>query len=161
MPRGLSPSAAVIALARQKAASVCAQLRAEKSTTKKTWVLGSDTVVYLSEEALGKPRDDADARQMLARLAGRKVDVVTGVVLMNVNGTEILEGSCCSTCTMCSYSSADIDAYVATGEPRDKAGSFAIQGLGSALVAELKGSRSNVIGLPKSLVMDLLAKAGF
>ncbi len=117
-------------------------------------VLGADTVVAIDDEILGKPRDDDDARRMLNRLSGRTHRVYTGVALAvggdlraEVEVTEV---------TMSALSAAEIEWYVASGECRDKAGGYAIQGLASRYVTAIHGSYSNVVGLPVSLVYGWL-----
>ena len=123
-------------------------------------VLGADTIVVIDGRALGKPADAADARAMLQTLCGRTHEVMTGVAVVDaVSGREAAD-TVISRVTMRAYSNAAIDAYVAGGEPLDKAGAYAIQGEGGALVAGLVGSRSNVVGLPLAATATLLARFG-
>jgi septum formation protein len=140
---GETPAAHVVRLARAKAEAVAARFPAGA-------VLGADTVVAIGDEILGKPRDDDDARRMLGRLAGRTHRVYTGVAL--AVGAEIRAEVEMSEVTMAPLSPAEIDWYVASGESRDKAGAYAIQGLASRHVTSIKGSYSNVVGLPVALV---------
>jgi septum formation protein len=117
-------------------------------------VLGADTIVVLDEEVLEKPRDAADARSMLQRLAGREHIVITGICLRHPGGAQVE-----STATHVQFApltAAEIDAYVASGEPMDKAGAYAIQGLASKFVERIDGCYSNVIGLPLSQVYRYL-----
>lgn len=117
-------------------------------------VLGADTIVVLGQDVLEKPRNDADARDMLRRLAGREHTVITGICLRHPRGAEMD-----STATLVRFApltEAEIDAYVATGEPMDKAGAYAIQGLASKFVERVEGCYFNVIGLPLSQVYRYL-----
>lgn len=117
-------------------------------------VLGADTVVVLGQDVLEKPRDAADARAMLRRLAGREHTVVTGICLRHPGGVEI--DSSTTRVRFSPLTDAEIDAYVATGEPMDKAGAYAIQGLASKFVERVDGCYFNVIGLPLSQVYRYL-----
>ena len=111
-------------------------------------VLGADTLVYLGERLFGKPRDLADAHRMLAELQGRTHEVVTGVCLLHLGGgrSRLLAESTCV--RFKSLTSEDIEEYIASTKPLDKAGAYAIQELGDRLVDEIDGSYSNVVGLP-------------
>lgn len=122
-------------------------------------VLAADTTVVLDGAILGKPTDVADACAMLARLAGRPHEVLTGVALIDRHGSR--RDTVVSTRVIFrALTSAEIAAYVATGEPADKAGSYGIQGLGGALVSRIEGSYSNVVGLPLAETLELLGAAG-
>ncbi len=121
-------------------------------------VLGADTIVAINGEILGKPRDKDDAARMLSLLSGRTHEVMTGVAV--VSGETIRSGVARTKVSFHPISEADIAAYIATGEPMDKAGSYAIQGIGGCFVREIDGSRSNVIGLPKALTRKLLEEIG-
>jgi len=121
-------------------------------------VLGADTVVVLEGEVFGKPSDAATARRMLSRLSGRTHQVLTGfaVVTSNSGRTQVVE-------TDVSFRALDgdlVDRYVDSGEPIDKAGSYAIQGAGAHLVNRVMGSYTNVIGLPLPEVLVVLADCG-
>lgn len=130
-------------------------------------VLGADTVVLLDDQILGKPTDARDARHMLRRLAGRRHAVLTGVWLVCPTegggpGREA-DGESAVVRTEVEFaplSEAEIDWYVSTDEPADKAGAYAIQGLGSRFVTRIDGSYSNVVGLPVATVYQLCTKAG-
>jgi septum formation protein len=124
------------------------------------WVLAADTVVVVDGEALGKPRDAKDARAMLARLSDRKHDVATAFVLLDSAGRTFAAEVVRSEVTFRRVAFPDIEAYVRTGEPLDKAGGYAIQGGARAFVRELKGSLTNVIGLPMAEVEAALRAAG-
>lgn len=121
-------------------------------------VLGADTEVALESEIFGKPRDAAHAAEMLRRLSGRQHDVLSGVALKR--GDEILFALSVTRVTFRPLSDAEIERYVATGEPMDKAGAYAIQGRAGAFATRLDGSYSGVMGLPLFETADLLAKAG-
>ena len=124
------------------------------------WVLAADTVVIVDGEPLGKPRDAAHARAMLARLSHRRHEVATAFVLLDSAGRTFAAGVVRSEVTFRRVAFADIEAYVRTGEPLDKAGGYAIQGGARAFVRELKGSLTNVIGLPMAEVEAALRAAG-
>jgi septum formation protein len=140
----------VLRLARAKAQAVAARFPG-------TWVLAADTTVALGAELLGKPRDPAEAREMLNRLSGRTHAVYTGVALAGraQEATVVRTGV-----TFRTLSAGEIDWYVSTGEPLDKAGAYAVQGKGGFLVAAVEGSPTNVIGLPLGETLELLTRAG-
>jgi nucleoside triphosphate pyrophosphatase len=143
----------VARLALRKARAVAARRRSGL-------VLGADTIVVIDGEALGKPSGRAEAAAMLRRLRGRAHEVMTGVAVIDVaTGGEATE-TVSSRVTMRAYSEAEIAEYVASDEPLDKAGAYAIQGAGGALVASLEGSRSNVVGLPLKTTAALLRRFG-
>ncbi|MGG6342725.1 Maf family nucleotide pyrophosphatase [Stenotrophomonas indicatrix] len=121
-------------------------------------VLGSDTEVVLDGDVFGKPVDAADARAMLARLAGRTHQVMTAVVVVDAQGLD--SELVVSEVTFAPISAADIAAYVATGEPLDKAGAYAIQGGAERWIEHLSGSYSGVMGLPLLHTDRLLARCG-
>jgi septum formation protein len=113
-------------------------------------VLGADTTVVLDGQILGKPADAADAARMLRLLSGRPHEVITGVCLRSPLG-EVVEAA--STAVLFTrLSGAEIDAYVASGEPMDKAGAYGIQGLASKFISRIEGCYFNVMGLPIALV---------
>jgi len=122
-------------------------------------VIGSDTVVVLEGRVLGKPADEADARAMLAALSGATHQVVTAVSVLR--GTRELR-TFAETCDVTFYelSPAEIDAYVATGEPLDKAGAYGIQGLGRTLVKGICGDYYTVVGLPIARLVRELRELG-
>ncbi|HSP93299.1 MAG TPA: Maf family protein [Thermoanaerobaculia bacterium] len=124
-----------------------------------SWVLAADTLVLLGEEILGKPRDDPDARRMLGSLAGREHRVVTAARLLRLAdaGREKIETS---RVRIAPLSPEEILWYVATGEPRDKAGAYAVQGLGARFIESVSGSYTNVMGLPARSVYLLLKESG-
>ena len=117
-------------------------------------VLGADTIVVLDPEVLEKPRDSADARSMLRRLSGREHVVITGICLRHFSG--VVEDHSATRVRFICLSEAEIETYVASGEPMDKAGGYAIQGLASKFVDHVEGCYFNVIGLPLSQVYRYL-----
>jgi septum formation protein len=121
-------------------------------------VIAADTLVVLDGEALGKPRDDADARRMLRALSGRAHEVVTGVAC--ALGARIVSGREVTRVAFAPLSGAEIDAYVSSGEPSDKAGAYALQGKGGLFVEKVEGSPSNVVGLPVRLLYRLAGALG-
>lgn len=120
--------------------------------------LAADTTVALDRAMLGKPADPDEARAMLARLSGREHRVHTAVVLLA--GGRRWTRTVTTTVRFRVLTPADVDRYVATGEPLDKAGAYGIQGEGGALVARVSGSYTNVVGLPLAETLELLARAG-
>lgn len=124
-------------------------------------ILGADTIVTIDGIILGKPRDDADARRMLGMLAGRTHTVYTGLALLDTGAQpRCLLDLVASDVTMSALTDAEIAAYVATGEPSDKAGAYGIQGLGGRLVQSVAGSYTAVVGLPLNAVHRLLHTLG-
>lgn len=132
--------------------------RAVAASAGEAVVLAADTTVVAGGEMLGKPADGRDARRMLERLSGRTHDVLTGVAV--VCGTDAALAVASTAVTFRELSASEADWYVATGEPADKAGAYAVQGLGSRFVARVKGSYSNVVGLPLEVVHRMLEAAG-
>jgi septum formation protein len=124
------------------------------------WVLAADTVVIVDGEPLGKPRDAAHARAMLARLSDRRHEVATAFALLDPAGRTFAVDVVRSEVVFCRLEPADIDSYVRTGEPFDKAGGYAIQGAARAFVREVKGSLTNVVGLPMAEVEAALRSGG-
>lgn len=123
-------------------------------------VLAADTTVVLDGELLGKPADPADARRMLALIAGREHTVLTGVALADRRTGRTATTVVASRVRMAPLAPAEIDWYVATGEPLDKAGSYAVQGLGAMFVEEVIGNYTNVVGLPLPDTRRLFAELG-
>jgi septum formation protein len=134
-----------------------------------TFVLGADTVVVVDSEVLGKPAGESDAVRMLRLLSGRRHEVTTGVCLVGLDtatedagGRRIFEDIRAETTEVCFslLSDEDIQDYVATGEPMDKAGAYAIQGIASRWVTGISGDYFNVMGLPVALVCRMLREHG-
>ncbi len=151
-----SPVGLSLRLAREKALTVAKRLGAEP----RRQVLGSDTIVVLDGVVLGKPADPEDAVRLLQQLAGRTHTVVTAVAVVDSASLEVRDLAVQSRVTLRAASEEEIRRYVATGEPLDKAGAYAIQGEGAQLVSRLEGSRSNVIGLPLEETLALLDETG-
>ena len=120
-------------------------------------VLAADTTVVVDGHILGKPDGAADARRMLTMLAGRTHEVITGVALA-AGGAVIESRQATTTVAFAPMTAEWIDWYVASGEPMDKAGAYAIQGLASRFVTSISGSYSNVVGLPVALVHEMLER---
>ena len=148
---GEEPAAYVERLAREKARAISADTGAV--------VLGADTAVVIDGEILGKPRDAQEAVAMLRRLRGRDHIVSTGVGVVNAAGSAAAT-VVTTAVVMAPISDAAIDAYVATGEPLDKAGGYGIQGRAAAFVTRIEGSWTNVVGLPLVETLELLGAAG-
>src|SRR5262252_6158601 len=123
-------------------------------------VLGADSVVVLDQQILGKPRDLADARHMLTRLSGRQHHVLTGVAVIHQAQHFVRLDAVSTLVHFRPLSPSDIEPYLATGEPLDKAGAYAIQGAGAAFVAAWDGCYTNVVGLPLQRTAILLRAAG-
>ena len=155
----LEPGPQAESLAILKAGWLNPEITAQRDSIDE-FVLAADTIVACERKQLGKPRDAVDAQQMLAILSARTVTVVTGVAVRLPSG-RIYADFETSYVTMRAFGAAEIANYVASGEPFDKAGAFAIQGEGARLIASRSGSYSNVVGLPKSLTFRLLDEAGF
>jgi septum formation protein len=139
---GERPAEYVERLAQEKAAVVPAESN--------EIVLGADTTVVIDGEMLGKPADVADARRMLALLAGRRHEVMTGICLRR--GDQCVSDTAVTEVWFALMSEEEIAAYAATGEPLDKAGAYAIQGLASKYIDKINGCYFNVVGLPISMV---------
>jgi septum formation protein len=128
-------------------------------------VLGADTTVTIDGLILGKPQGPDDARQMLNRLCGREHEILTGVAVV-AGRMAVRVGDRCaqaigsSRVLMRHYTAATIEWYIATGEPLDKAGAYAVQGLGGALVERVQGSYTNAVGLPLTETLSLLRRFG-
>lgn len=120
-------------------------------------VLGADTIVLIDGEVLGKPRDAADATRMLGLLAGRKHEVLTAICLRC--GAQVTQETASTVVWFGNLTAEQIREYVATGEPMDKAGAYAIQGLASRFIERIDGSYSNVVGLPVAVVSKHLRHA--
>jgi septum formation protein len=149
---GESPAATAVRLAAAKATAVTA-VDADDEV-----VVAADTVVALGNQQLGKPRDDDDARRILRTLSGATHEVVTGVAVI-ANGRTSTRVSTTHV-RFRDLSDDDIDWYVATGEGRDKAGAYALQGRAAAFVESIHGSHTNVIGLPLDVVVRMLREVG-
>jgi septum formation protein len=142
---GESPRDYVLRLSRAKAVAVAGEDEI---------VLGADTTVVIEDEIAGKPVDAEDARRMLRALSGKWHEVLTGITLLR--GHKILSDVAVTRVKFCEMSESEIDWYVSTGEPMDKAGAYGIQGYASRFVECIEGSYSNVVGLPVQMVYKTL-----
>ena len=147
----LPPEQIVMHLAAVKSAPVAARHPDET-------VIGADTVVVLDEAILGKPHSTDEAKAMLRRLSGRVHQVYTGVCLRR--GETVVRFAACTLVHFKVLSEEEIAAYVATGEPMDKAGAYGVQGRGCVLVEGIEGDYFNVVGLPVSRLYDEIKKLG-
>jgi septum formation protein len=118
-------------------------------------VIGCDTDVVIDGRALGKAADEAEAREFVRRLSGRSHEVLSGLVLLGPEPDRVREGVARSVVTFRRLGDQEVDRYVATGEWQERAGGYAIQGLGSTLAERIEGDISNVIGLPLGLLLEL------
>jgi septum formation protein len=157
-----SPRDCAERLAREKALAVV-------TVWPESYVLGADTIVVVDDAILGKPRDADDAGRMLRLLSGRGHAVITGVCVVGpaascqlpaASKTKTQTASETTLVTMCELSDDEIRNYVATGEPLDKAGAYAIQGIASRWIPRIEGDYSNVVGLPVALVYRMLRDGG-
>lgn len=154
---GVSPERLVEQLALRKAAAVRdARIAAGSGRTNEV-VIGADTVVALDGVILGKPRDRSEAKAMLTALQGREHAVFTGVSVVHADG-RVRTAHRRTAVRMKPLDERQIDRYIATGEPDDKAGAYAIQGLGALFVESIDGCYFNVVGLPLSLLAELLGQ---
>jgi septum formation protein len=150
---GETATAMVARLAEAKARAAAAQLDADICDC---IVVGADTTVELNGEIFGKPRDTDHAREMLIQLGGRTHHVLTGIFLLRLPGNSTraaVEKSCV---TFAPLSESELDAYVATGEPLDKAGAYAIQGFAGRYIPKIEGCYFNIVGLPLARLYKLL-----
>ncbi len=125
-----------------------------------SWVLGADTLVFNRNAALGKPGSDAEARQMLSVLSGQTHQVVTGYALRRRASGQTFSDAVSTRVTFKALSDMEIEWYIRTREPFDKAGAYAIQGIGTFLVRRIEGSYTNVVGLPVCEVIELMLREG-
>ena len=147
----LSPEENAVLLGRKKAAWVAKE-------HPHNLVIGADTMVVLENKIIGKPTDAENARQILRQLSGQEHKVITGVAVVH---SKIFSAASISHVRIKTLTPNEINSYIESGEPMDKAGAYAIQGEGSFLVESYSGSYSNIIGLPMDLLKDLLRKLNF
>ena len=150
-PHGLPPAEFVKTLALQKAQPV-ADLHPEDC------VIGADTIVYLEGDILGKPHTPEVAKAYLTRMQGKQHIVFTGVAVLKNGKADVRH--CETRVTFAPMTQREIEAYVATGEPLDKAGAYGVQGTGGIFVERVEGNYFNVIGLPLPLLYKMLIDAG-
>ena len=151
--RDESPQEHVIRLSEEKARDV-GKMHPD------SWVLGADTVVYINGAILGKPKTREEALGMLRRLSGQEHSVLTGFSVLNVSKGKGERGAVETAVKVKPLSPVEMEWYVQTGEPFDKAGAYAIQGIGSFMIKSIRGSYTNVIGLPVCEVMEMLGRLG-
>ena len=155
---GESPGDYVRRLALEKA-RIAADAAAELDS-REYLVVGADTVVVAEEEILGKPASEEDARRMLRRLSGATHEVHTGLTVLRRPGSDERVADEITRVTFAPLSAEDIESYVATGEPFDKAGAYAIQGIGGRYITRIEGCYFNVVGLPLARLWSLLQELG-
>jgi len=153
---GETPRQLAERLAREKAEAVVARV----GETPRRVVLGSDTIVVIGEEVLGKPRDSDHAVDLLRKLVGRTHLVMTGIAVVETDTGRTRSRVVESRVTLREAEDAELRDYVATGESLDKAGAYAAQGEGRRLIAHIEGSETNVIGLPLEETLAMLQDAG-
>ena len=151
-PDDLSPVGIVSHISREKAAAAATMVAPEDV------VITADTMVFLDDQRLGKPQDEADALRMLTALQGRRHTVCTGVTVRQ--GDRVLTESEATGVVFRPAEESELRAYIATGEPMDKAGSYGVQGKGALLVERLEGDFFNVMGLPVLRLSRMLAQFG-
>ena len=149
-PQGLTPPEIVSYISREKSQAVPSE--------EDEIVITADTMVFLDQQRLGKPKDEADALRMLTALQGRSHTVCTGVTVRR--GNEILTESETTRVYFRPADQAELLSYIATGEPMDKAGAYGVQGKGALLVERLDGDFFNVMGLPVVLLAEMLGEFG-
>ena len=145
------PSETVMEISRRKATAVAAR-------HSDSIIIAADTLVF-ADGALGKPHTPERAKEMLRSLAGNWHHVYTGITVINTRSGRILRNVDKTRVHLVPMTEQEIDAYVATGEPLDKAGAYGIQGMGGMFVDRIDGSYSNVVGLPMSMLRTMLAQA--
>ena len=146
------PSETVMEISRRKAAAVAAR-------HSDSIIIAADTLVF-ADGALGKPHTPERAKEMLRSLAGNWHHVYTGITVINTRSGRILRNVDKTRVHLVPMTEQEIDAYVANGEPLDKAGAYGIQGMGGMFVDRIDGSYSNVVGLPMSMLRIMLAQVG-
>ena len=160
LPGDCPPAEFVVASASVKARAVHRLVHQRRRSAAPSIVIGADTVVVFDGAILGKPAGPEEAAAMLRTLSGQTHQVYTGLVLLKADGGELRD--CAMTrVQMRPLSSADIDAYIATGEPLDKAGAYGIQALGARFIEQIEGCYYNVVGLPLARLSRLLEEAGY
>ena len=158
-PNGQPPDAHALHSARSKAQAVHRLLR-QRDPNANAIVIGADTTVCIDDRILGKPADEATAAAMLQALSGRTHQVYTGLGLIAADGRSF-EDVVVTAVHMRQLTQEDIETYVASGEPLDKAGAYGIQGLAARFIERIEGCYYNVVGLPLARLSALLEKAGY
>lgn len=155
---GESPSPEEMA---ERLATIKAQDVADKLNGADGYVIGADTIVVVDGLIYGKPADKEDARQMLMHLQGREHKVITGLAVVRLRDGKMMTGHEITTVIMRPLSFGEIDAYIGTGEPMDKAGAYAIQGRGAVFIPGIRGCYFNVVGLPLARLLSMLYALGW
>jgi septum formation protein len=159
-----SASQIVTELARQKAFAVGERLQKNNKVEAELVIIAADTIVVLDNKIYGKPSSPSEAKATLQDLCGKIHHVYTGVALLYFDlarsSMQCLTESEHSLVSFCKFSQSEIDAYIATGEPMDKAGAYALQGMGACLIAKIEGCYTNVIGLPMPILVKMLRAVG-
>lgn len=150
------PELAVIEWARKKAEAAAAK----PGQTADQWYLGVDTIVVLDHEVLGKPGSRTEARSHLRKLSGRWHEVFSGYCLYHPAADRMVQNVVKSEVRITELTPEEIEAYLDSEEPNDKAGAYGVQGIGAFMVAEIKGSYTNVVGLPLAEVVSDLVRLG-
>ena len=148
-----SPKRHVIRLAEAKALDV-------GSRYPDRWVIAADTIVYIDHLILGKPKDRGEAMSMLRRLSGREHWVMSGFSVRHLGKEEGDRKTVKTAVKVKALTPAEVDWYVRTGEPFDKAGGYAIQGVGAFMIESIRGSYTNVVGLPLCELIEMLSRLG-
>ena len=154
---GETPIAYVVRVSREKAESVADGPEPRGGAG---WVLAGDTIVVLEEAVFGKPEDEEHARWMLEQLQDRRHEVITGICLLNRKQAVCYLEAVRTQVWMRKIEPDEMDAYIRTGEPFDKAGGYAIQGYGGRFIRKIEGSYSNVVGLPTERLRELFRTYG-
>ena len=150
---GEDPVEHVLRLAEEKALDVA-------NNSMDALIIAADTIVLVNGEILGKPAREQEAYQMLLKLSGKEHRVITGFCILNTGNGEAVKESVETTVTFKELTEEEIQGYIKTKEPFDKAGGYAIQGKGSFMIREIKGSYTNVVGLPICEVVEALQRVG-
>lgn len=151
---GESPVEHVVRLAEEKALDVA-------NNSKASWVIGADTIVLLDGEIMGKPTSGEEAYQMLHKLSGKEHRVITGYCIFETGAQKSIKDHMETTVTFKELTEREIEGYIKTEEPFDKAGGYTIQGMmGSFMIKEIKGSYTNVVGLPICELVEALQRVG-
>lgn len=151
---GESPEDAALRLAVAKAREVAGQFR-------EGFIIGADTIVVIDGKQLGKPKDEAEAKEMLRQLSGRSHMVVTGLAVIDAKTSEVKTTVVRTIVRFKRLTEEEIDAYIATGDPMDKAGAYGIQGRAAVFIEGIEGCYSNVVGLPLSELVEMLKSFGW
>jgi septum formation protein len=153
MSLAMSPQKLAITLSAGKAAAVAKKHR-------QGLVIGADTFVVFNNQLLGKPTDKNEAKIMLKKLSGRRVDILTGLTIIDAASRRKISTAAVTKVYLRKMSESEIDNYIASGEPLDKAGAFAIQGLGAVIIKDVQGDFMGAMGLPLFILARELKKFG-